>query len=283
MVGLTLETIGEDPGAWLRLMGRKVLELLNGIEIPRNANLYADRQYSAVLSTLLWDALVAFPSGVIIPLGVLGLYLDRRQWRRRFLLSAFLLPRAGFLLAFFTAARLRLPLIPLLTIFATYAACELFRRTQKGEFREIRGTIALLALLVLIGNAPIAPARAAHGAYEFFVLGNQVRDQVGVEAALPHYRRAVAVDPDSPGANFLLGLALTQLNRPEEANGYLGHAAQLDAGFVEPRVRLGQNLNRLGRTEQAIGHLQDALAIDPNNLRVQTMLEKLGFAAEKAL
>ena len=53
LLRLTWKRIVEEPWNWARLMAWKLAVLGNGVEVPRNSNLYADRQYSTVLSALL--------------------------------------------------------------------------------------------------------------------------------------------------------------------------------------------------------------------------------------
>ncbi|MHC4572286.1 MAG: ArnT family glycosyltransferase, partial [Planctomycetota bacterium] len=101
LVRQSFSHIFEKPGDFVRLMGLKVFQLFSGVEIPRNANLYAFRQYSVILSMLLWKKIIAFPSGLIIPLGLVGIFLSRGLWRKHFLLLGCLIIQGIFILAFF--------------------------------------------------------------------------------------------------------------------------------------------------------------------------------------
>jgi hypothetical protein len=62
----------------------KARELVSGAEIPRNTSIYPDRKYSVVLRALLWKHGLAFPSGLIIPFGLAGIWLVRRSLRAHF-------------------------------------------------------------------------------------------------------------------------------------------------------------------------------------------------------
>ncbi|UCF42871.1 MAG: glycosyltransferase family 39 protein, partial [Planctomycetota bacterium] len=121
LVRQTLGHIFEKPGDFIKLMGLKLFHLFNGGEIPRNANLYAFRRYSIVLSILLWKRIIAFPSGLIIPLGLVGMFLSFNAWRKHLLLLGLIVVHCIFILAFFVTARYRLPVIPMLAIYAAFA------------------------------------------------------------------------------------------------------------------------------------------------------------------
>ncbi len=275
LLSLTQETIADDPVAWLRLTGRKILELVNGAEIPRNANLYADRQYSAVLSALLWRAGIAFPAGLLIPLALLGLLMDRANWRERFLLLSFLLPRALFVVSFFVAARMRVPTVPILALYASFALVGGVRRLRDGGMHAIAGPAAALVALTIVCNLPLVPSHEQHGAYEYFNLGNHLRKRGALSIALPHYRKAVETDPSSATANYLLGFGLDRLDRSEDGLRYLEAAIALDPRFVEVSILLGKIHRRAGRIDKAREHFRRALEVDPDNAGVQRLLDDL--------
>ena len=150
VVRATLREIAAQPRAWLGLMLEKAFELVNGAEIPRNTSIYPDREYSLVLRALLWKHGLAFPSGLILPFGLAGIWLVRRSLREHFVPLACLVMQAVFLLAFFVTARYRLPSLPLLSIYAAHAGLQLrdrVRERRRGEALRLAGALALLLLL----------------------------------------------------------------------------------------------------------------------------------------
>ena len=61
-----------DPTGWLGLMGHKLGAFWHGDERGRNQPIYFWRTYSNVLSASLWKAGIAFPFGLVAPLGAVG-------------------------------------------------------------------------------------------------------------------------------------------------------------------------------------------------------------------
>ena len=234
----TRREIAEAPGAWVWLTGRKWFELVNAVEIPRNANLYAERELSSVLWLLLWPGPIAFPGALFFPLALLGLALDRHAWRERFPPFAFVLPRALFVVAFFVAARLRLPLIPVLSLFAAYAAVWLFDRVRAWEPTRLAAPLAAAAALLVATNLPLSQPQTAFGAYEFINHADHLARQGANAVAIAHYRKAVELAPDSATAHFKLGLGLDGAGRHREAvenpRGDAAHRSTLRRGRDSP-------------------------------------------------
>ncbi len=261
----TAETIRADPAAWLKLVGYKLLLFLNGLEIPRNANLYAERSHSTVLQALLWPAPVALPGAVLFPLGLLGLFLERRAWREHFVLLAFMLPRALLIVGFFVAARLRLPLVPIVALFAAFALIALIERARANGARGLAAPLIGLLLLSVISNLPLATPHTEYGAYEHFNHANHLARLGASDVALSHYRKAVATAPDSATAHFMLGVGLDRARQPRAAIESLETTLRIDPGFAEAAVRLGRIHQRAGRMAEAAAALDRALEIDPDN------------------
>ncbi len=91
------------------------------------------------------------------------------------------------------------------------------------------------------------------------------REREGKEAeAIPHYRRAVRLDPSNPMSHHYLADALLRLGSKEEAAGEFATVAELDPADGEAAGKLGMLLVSLGRPVEAIPHLREALNQFPN-------------------
>jgi 4-amino-4-deoxy-L-arabinose transferase-like glycosyltransferase len=269
------ETIANAPGDWFRLMGLKALQLGNGVEIPRNSNLYADRQYSNLLTALVWSGPLAFPTGLLIPLGLVGLYFSRRQSQKHSLLLAFLLPRVVFVLSFFVASRFRVPMLPIIAMFASYGILYGVRTWRAGQRSALVLPAIALVLLLIASNARLVPVADQHGAYEFFALAGTLAEGGDQAAALAEFQKAVDADPASPAANFLLGARLARLQQFKQSNTFLEAATQLEPSFTEALVRHGKNLAAMGQNNAARKQLKRALASDPGNAQIARTLKTL--------
>ena len=81
--------------------------------------------------------------------------------------------------------------------------------------------------------------------------------------AAEHFTRAAALQPDSAELHALLGKALMELGRRDEADQVLRHALALDARSAQAHAALGWLLMTKPDDDQAMQHLRTALQIDP--------------------
>jgi len=279
----TRRAIAADPAGWLGLMGYKALHLVNGQEIPRNANLYAERAHSTVLRALLWPGPIALPGGILFPLALLGLWLDRRRWRERFALLALLWPRAAFVITFFVAARLRLPLVPILTLFAALAAVWLFDRIRAWEPAHFGKPLAAATLFAVVVNLPLAEPHTGFGAYEYVNHADHLARQGAHTVAVTHYRKALDMAPDSTTVRFKLAVGLDRAGQSRAAVDVLEETLRLDPRFVEAAIRLGKIHRRDGRLPEARLALDRALAVDSNNRALRRLRDALGAPVAAAI
>lgn len=102
------------------------------------------------------------------------------------------------------------------------------------------------------------------------------REREGDEAgAIPHYRRAVRLDPANSMSRQYLAEALLRLATPaaaEEAALQLAAIVDRDPGDAEARARLGLLLVRLGRPAEAVPQLRFALGAFPNRTDLRSAL-----------
>jgi tetratricopeptide (TPR) repeat protein len=275
LVRETLRHVSEWPREWLVLMGIKLVELVNGTEIPRNTSLYADRQYSSVLSALLWKRLIAFPSGLVIPFGLVGIWLARRAWRKHFLVWSSLTVQAVFILAFFVTARYRLPMLPLLGIYAAHAGLRLFDRLQAGERAAAARLGCALAALLVVSNLGIVPVSESHHAIDHYDRGIAYEQQGEHEKAEVHMRRAVELSPHNAEALVHLCDLLLNREQAEEALPFCSRAVQADPMSAPAHYRLGLALERLGRSAESVTHYEQATRLAPDASAARRALERV--------
>ncbi|MDD5064516.1 MAG: tetratricopeptide repeat protein [Phycisphaerae bacterium] len=309
LVRETLRHIFEKPTDFIKLMWLKVFQLFNGAEIPRNANIYAFRQHSVLLSVLLWKKIIAFPSGLIIPLGLVGIFLSRDLWRKHFLLLGCLLMQYLLLLIIFVTARYRLPTIPLLAIYAAFALDSFIRYIKDGAKRRAVVPVVLLVVLVLFCNSFTGKMEANHGYSEYINLGNTLRSEgktheaifyyeeamklapnfpeayinLGnvfarkgeIDQAVIHYKKALQYDTDSFDAHYNLAIVLVERGKHSEAVKHYVTALKLKPGDAEVHFDLANILAGLGKFDEAIAHYKEALNFKPDYLEARNNLAKV--------
>ncbi len=134
--------------------------------------------------------------------------------------------------------------------------------------RQIRywrdgSTLANHALRVTTGNW------AAHS-----ILAYTSMRQGNAEAAVVHCREALAIK-NLAEVRDILGVALTQLGRPDEAIAQFREAIRIDPSSFTAYNDLAVALDRQGKIMEALGYFQSALRLQPESIDV---LDNLGFA-----
>ena len=244
----TAAYVRAHPMASLRLLVRKAIEVVNGTEVPRGRRLYAERLHSSVLRVLLWRRGIAFPSGLLIPLGLLGLWLARASWRCHGLLAGALAAQVVYLLGFFVTARYRAPVLPLVAIYAAAAldrVADLIRDRRAG----LRAA-AIFVVFLAVCNFPLDPVDETPSIVEEYNLATELEQQRRLDEAIVHYQaalRAAAVRTEPDVAGVPNTVASIHYN-------------------------LGTALHRLGRLDQAIASYQAALWLRPDSTEIQNAL-----------
>jgi hypothetical protein len=140
--GKGIQSILSQPIAWLELMGRKTLYFWKGYEIPNAQNAYLNRDFSVLLDSLLGKSLIYVPFGLVGPLSILGLLICLRRIRQYLLLYLFVLSYSASVIVFFVCSRFRMPVIPILIMFASFLVWWLHQKIKNRQipsFRAWRG------------------------------------------------------------------------------------------------------------------------------------------------
>ena len=184
-----------DPAGWLGLMGRKLRAFWHGDEPGRNQPIYFWRTYSRVLSATLWKAGIAFPFGLVAPLALWGMLLSLRRigstWPLLYALSYCL-----GVVAFFVAARYRVPVLPVLLVFAAYGLWSLWDWARAGHWRSLGLGLAVCMAFALAANSHLAPMDMDGDAAIHYNLGNAYAAAGDKERAQAAFVRSVAEDPE---------------------------------------------------------------------------------------
>jgi len=179
-----LDFAREHPGRFVELFLRKTRALLNGREIPINVDFEFFRGLSRALR------LAFLPTGVLVPLGILGLALGGRGREHRLFQLWFVVVSASVVL-FFVASRYRLPVVPVLLLHGGFALRSLL--ADAGRPARLALSASGLALLLLFSNSAlevrINPAYVAHSR------GYTLETMERTDEAIVWYERALATDP----------------------------------------------------------------------------------------
>lgn len=301
-----LDFIVSQPAAWLRLEGRKLLLLWNTSEMLDTESQEIHAETSWILRVLGWFG----HFGVLVPLALAGAILSWPARARVGILHAMTAAYAISVLIFYVFARYRLPLVPMLMIFAAYAGTALAgAATDTGGIVEIvrprARTWAAVAAAVLFANWPVLStaqmkaisennlATALHAAgrsteamthFERAIalqpdyapaynnMGVAQRAAGQLDRAIDSYRRALAVEGDYPDAHYNLANALLEKQQPVEAAAHFETALASIPDSAGVRNNLGIALMAQGRGADAIAAFRAAVAAEPESARAHRNL-----------
>ncbi|MCZ6766038.1 MAG: tetratricopeptide repeat protein [bacterium] len=265
------EFIFGSPGKSLSLFGRKFYLFWAGGERSNNKSIY----FFWHLSGMGKFPLVGF--WLIAPLGLAGGIL---LWRRRpevWLLQLFLMAYMVGVVAFFVNARFRLPMVPVLIIFAAYMIFQLIhvlRNPGTGTFTAL-GLLAATALAINFDFVHFPENKIHVLSIPRYTLGNAYRKMGDTDAAIREYEKALEIDRLYPSTGFRvisrnvtynLGRLLWGKGMCGRAIPYLRQVGGTDRFAVIAKTCLGECYLRGGSNEAAIDAYAGALAVAPNDV-----------------
>jgi tetratricopeptide (TPR) repeat protein len=254
-----MQFIKEEPLAWLRLVGLKLKSFWNFYELPDNLDYVVLQRFSPLLTALNgtfppagWVTLT-IPSGesrapvrihllstfgTLAPLGLAGILLTWRRWRRLLPLYVVLFGYMLTVLLFFNFARFRVPVVPILALFGSESLL------AAGRF--LRRLLALVVAFATRAGDMAAKGRALFQGWEqvaVVILLALVTVGVNVEwprGVVPAIEQALITGNAYYGMgkneeaqqSYLLGLLL------------LGEGPSADQGETELKRRFGPDITR---------------------------------------
>ena len=130
----TMEYVRSQPGAWLTLMGRKAVLLWNRTEFVDT-----ESQASYEDSSSLLHALAPVGHfGILVPFAVLGIIATWPDRSRAGVYYAIAAAYAASVVLFYVSARYRMPLVPLLILFAAAGLASLTTFLRTAQCSEDR-------------------------------------------------------------------------------------------------------------------------------------------------
>jgi tetratricopeptide (TPR) repeat protein len=290
--GRALEYIWTRPGAWLELMGRKMMLTWNAAEAADTEDQLSYADWSIVLrvTSRLWHF------GILAPLALFGIWTT---WSRRAELSVLYLLACAYVLAlvaFAVMARYRYTLVPFLILFASAGVANAGRLLVATPRRLVSGLLAVIVFAVFC-NWPMysmtemrsiteanvgtelqaqgkldeaialyraALARDPRDALTYSNLGTALKAKGQLDEAVAQYRRALDLAPNDADSHYNLANALLAQGKPADAVDQFRDALRIEPGLADAHLNLGNALSALGRTEEAADHYRQALELKPD-------------------
>jgi tetratricopeptide (TPR) repeat protein len=233
---------------------------------------------------------------VLLILSAVGLLLAHRDQTATWVPPLFLLVYVLSTTIFFVSGRLRLPILPVLILYAAHALVVLVQRSRDGTASSLRIPIVVGASLVLVvfllqpevrqgfeqeyiklgqaafntGAYPEAEIRFRASLKEqvsvdaLVNLGNALAAQKHMDEAAGQYKEALKLDSTAALAWFNYGNLRMQTGNPQYAYGYWKKAIEFDPFLSEARRNLGLLLMQAGRFPEALEQLTKYLELEPD-------------------
>ncbi len=275
----------DDPLGFTGGLLRKTARFVNAQEIPRNVDVYVHRSYSHLLSALTWRVgPFAFPFGLLAPLAAVGLIaiwgpspLVAGPRAGHVALVAFVVSYAASVILFFVTARYRLPVIPVMCVFAAAGVTWIWGEIRHGSNALSKGhlmaAVVFMAMSVL-SNLPMK-VPTDHVDFRAELYTNVGRGYIKAgrfDEAEGHLRHALELNPRYAQAYCKLAQVAFWRQQFEQSQALLRQAIELDSDDSEPYWLLGTLLLQESRKLDAIAMFEEALAVDPLSPKVHVSL-----------
>ena len=203
------DNIRGSPWGFLKLLLRRTAYFLNRYEYPDTINMLFVAEFIPLLK------LGAFAFGVVAVLAIGGLVFRRRQWSvAATLLAIFALCYAAPVGVIGVVSRYRVPIVPILIIFAASGldcAWDCWLKRDRGRLLKFCALCALTSVLVFY------PVRHLRFAVPYNALGIYF-DQKGLWLKAENcYRKALEISPNFPDPYHNLFLLYRNLGDMEKA------------------------------------------------------------------
>ncbi len=261
-MGQAFSWLRGHPGDAARLYAKKLRFLLNDFEVSLNVDYY----FMKFVTPFHRVQLPYF--GFVLPFAVLGWALG---WRRspfpRTVAAVFVVAYGLSVMAFFISARYRLPMVPLLLVFAGAGFVRVIDEWRAWRWRT---AAALTVVAMAVGTFAMWPLSNARrdGAFgqSYYRYGKFYFDAGEYEKAVSYFRRAMAQAPEIYYTYVLLGIAYERLGQSDTAMDVFRRGVLVAPYKAEVNYNYGVSLVRAGRAREALPFVARATALAPDYL-----------------
>jgi hypothetical protein len=249
-----LRYIRSQPLDWLALMGRKVVLAFNAIELVDTKDQYSHHDVSSVL----WLAGGLLHFGLLAPLALLGVWVTWSDRARLLPVSLLFLVYTSTLLVFYLFGRYRIPLIPMLALFAAAAVVRFPEFLRENSARRIAAGLAAGVAAAVFCNWPIADEDYMRSVTQYN-LGNELVAAGRIDEAMERYGAAIRLHEGNAVAHHNLGALLAGRDEFDGAISHYERALEIVPDYTQARLNLALTHVDLGLAQEARGDLSRAI------------------------
>ncbi|MGE0451656.1 MAG: tetratricopeptide repeat protein [Vicinamibacterales bacterium] len=246
------------PGAWLKLTARKAALLVNATEMLDTESQESHAEWSWVLRAGGWFG----HFGLLVPLAAIGAVLAWKDRSRLAVLYVMTAAYAASVVLFYVFARYRMPLVPMLLLFAASGVLSLPAWIATADARA-RGLLAALTIAAIaVAYVPLLSASSMRAISESN-LALALQEEGRLDEAAAHYRRAIEIQPDYAPAYNNLGVMQRSAGLVDEAIATYRKALELRGDYPDAHYNLANALLEKNRPAEAAEHFTIALRSIP--------------------
>jgi tetratricopeptide (TPR) repeat protein len=226
-------------------------------ELPLNVDYSLSRDFLPIFR------LPFITFGIVAPFALLGIILSLKRKKGILLVLLFMASLALSVTIFFVTARYRMPIVPFLIIYSSYALYALGGLFRAKAIKEatVYGTVLIVFLIGI--NYDFTFFTRPFPAKHFSNLGMLYSRQGKTDEALAVLKRALSIDPDCSEAHFNLGNVYREKGSFNEAIDCYKKTLEINPDFAEAHNNLGMTYGKQGLLDEAIAEFNRALTINP--------------------
>ena len=244
----TLGYVAEHPGRGLQLLVKKLVLLLNAVELGVRDQYYFAKDHVPLLRGPL------FGFGLIAPLGLAGLVATRRRLTREWPLLALLACQVVSFVAVFVLARYRLVAAFALVVYASALVAAFWEDARARRWRALASSLAVAVVAAVIVNWPLAEFPPERGyALQWERIGDQRRLDGDAAEAIQAYQRAMVGDWQDLDPEIKRGETRLRMARAHAELGDAAAARALVAEVLDAPLGEAPRAERLRRDATAFG------------------------------
>ena len=255
--GKALEYIKGHPGAWAKLMLRKVALFWGSYEFPNNL----DYGFMKIHSWVLRNPILTFAT--IAPLALLGLVVLAPGAKRLYFLYTFFLTFFAGTVAFFVCSRYRIPALPAMMIFAGGAVAYVVDSIKARRKARVVAAAAALVLGVLLVSFNLAGVSPPGLAQSYTVLANVYWDEDKPGEAAAYFEKSIEENPRWGEGYEGLGLIAMKQGDIDEAERQMLKAIEVEPARATSYRSLAMLYLSSGELAKARSAVESAIRYAP--------------------
>ncbi len=212
-----------------KLLFKKIIFFFTSYEWPQNLNVYLVEKIVPVLK------LAFFHFGFVVPLGIIGIFLLFKNWKKNFLFISFTFTNILWVVLFFVTDRYRLPAVACLMVSSSYLLIWIVEKIKMKDIKKPLMALFFAGIFAFIFNT--TPGSAIGEVY-YKIFAFLTRKNVFYELKMKNIKKAwilankfVEILPENPDAHFLVGCVYAEMGKKKEAIEELKKAVHLNPDF----------------------------------------------------